>query len=142
MVFLGMSQKLNLSFSQHVPYSKDYKPFSCLSYNSKNILFQKKINSKYCDLKVNVFDSHLDNINHFNVILNDEKFLGIKHIFNVIYLFTSFNNGVETILKYRKLDVNSNFLSPKNLFVEKISPDIHQIIFLVKRLSKINFIFL
>ena len=119
MVSLGMSQKLNLSFSQHVPFSKDYKPFSCLSYNSNNILFQKKINSKYCDLKVNVFDSHLDNINHFNVILNDEKFLGIKHIFNMIYLFTSFNNGVETILKYRELDVNSNFLSPKNLFVEK-----------------------
>ena len=119
MVSLGMSQKLNLSFSQHVPYSKDYKPFSCLSYNSNNIHFQKKINSKYCDLKVNVFDSHLYNIHHFNVILNDEKFLGIKHIFNVIYLFTSFNNGVETILKYRELDVNSNILSPKNLFVEK-----------------------
>tara|TARA_Y100000389_G_scaffold125081_1_gene122430 strand:+ start:90 stop:1493 length:1404 start_codon:yes stop_codon:yes gene_type:complete len=119
MVSLGMSQKLNLSFSQHVPYSKDYKPFSCLSYNSNNILFQKKINSKYCDLKVNVFDSHLDHIKHFSVILNDEKFLGIKHIFNVIYLFTSFNNGVETILKYRKLDINYNFLAPKNLFVEK-----------------------
>ena len=110
---------MNLSFSQHVPYSNEYKPFSCFSYNSKNILFQKKINSKSCDLKVNVFDSHLDDVNHFNIVLNDENFLGIRSIFNEIYLFTSFNNGVESILRSRVLDINSNFISPKNLFVEK-----------------------
>jgi hypothetical protein len=34
-------------------------------------------------------------------------------------LFTSFNNGVETILKCRVLDITSNFFSPKNLFAEK-----------------------
>ena len=119
MVFFGKSQKMNLSFSQHVPYSRDYKPLSCISYNSNNILFQKKINSKYCDLKVNIFDSHLSNINHFNVVLKDEKFLGIRHIFSEIYLFTSFNNGVETILKCRVLDISSNFSPPKNLFAEK-----------------------
>ena len=119
MVSLGMSQKLNLSFSQHVPYSKDYKPFLCLSYNSNNILFQKKTNSKSFDLKVNVFDSHLDEIKRFNIVLKDEKFLGIRNIFNKIYLFTSFDNGIETTLKYRELDITSNFLSSKNLFVEK-----------------------
>ena len=110
---------MNLSFSQHVPYSNEYKPFSCFSYNSYNILFQKKINSKSCDLKVNVFDSHLDDVNHFNIVLNDENFLGIRSIFNEIYLFTFFNNGVESILRCRVLDINSNFISPKNLFVEK-----------------------
>ena len=119
MVSLGMSQKLNLSFSQHVPYSKDYKPFLCLSYNSNNILFQKKTNSKSFDLKVNVFDSHLDEIKRFNIVLKDEKFLGIRNIFNKIYLFTSFDNGIETTLKYRELDITSNFLSSKNLFIEK-----------------------
>lgn len=119
MVLFGSSQKLNLSFSQHVPYSKDYKPYSCISYNSNNILFQKKINSTSCDLKVNIFDSHLDDVNHFNVLLKDENFLGIRHIFDEIYLFTSFNNGVETILKCRVLDITSNFQSPKNLFSEK-----------------------
>jgi predicted heme/steroid binding protein len=34
-------------------------------------------------------------------------------------LFTSVNNGVETILKCRVLDITSNFLTPKNLFTEK-----------------------
>ena len=115
----GISQNINFSFSQKIPYSKDYKPFSCFSYNSNNILFQKKINSKSCDLKVNIFDIHLADVNHFNVILKDEKFLGIRYIFNEIYLFTSFNNGVETILKCRVLDITSNFFSPKNLFAEK-----------------------
>ena len=119
LVLFGISQKLNLSFSQHFPYSKDYKPLSCISYKSNNILFQKKINSKFCDLKVNVFDSHLDDVNHFNVLLKDENFIGIRHIFGEIYLFTSVNNGVETILKCRVLDITSNFLNPKNLFAEK-----------------------
>ena len=119
MFSFGISQKLNLSFSQHVPYSKDYKPLSCISYKSNNILFQKKINSKSCDLKVNIFDSHLDEVNHFNVLLKDENFIAIRHIFGEIYLFTSFNNSVETILKCRVLDINSNFLPPKNLFTEK-----------------------
>ena len=120
MIFsFGISQNINFSFSQKIPYSKDYKPFSCFSYNSNNILFQKKINSKYCDLKVNIFDIHLADVNHFNFILKDEKFLGIRHIFNEIYLFTSFNNGVETILKYRLLDITSKFCSPENLFAEK-----------------------
>ena len=119
MVLFGASQKLNLSFSQHVPYSKDYKPYSCISYNTNNILFQKKINSTSCDLKVNIFDSHLDYVNHFNVLLKDENFLGIRYIFDEIYLFTSFNNGVETILKCRVLDITSKFQSPKNLFSEK-----------------------
>jgi len=118
-VSFGISQKLNLSFSQHVPYSKDYKPLSCISYKSNNILFQKKINSKFCDLKVNIFDSHLDDVNHFNVILKDENFIGVRHIFGEIYLFTSVNNGVEAILKCRVLDITSNFLTPKNLFTEK-----------------------
>ena len=119
MFSFGISQKLNLSFSQHVPYSKDYKPLSCISYKSNNILFQKKINSKSCDLKVNIFDSHLDEVNHFNVLLKDENFIAIRHIFGEIYLFTSFNNSVETILKCRVLDITSNFLPPKNLFTEK-----------------------
>ena len=119
MFSFGISQKLNLSFTQHVPFSKDYKPLSCISYKSNNILFQKKINSKSCDLKVNIFDSHLDNVNHFNVLLEDENFIGIRHIFGKIYLFTSVNNGVETILKCRVLDITSNFLPPKNLFTEK-----------------------
>ena len=105
-VLFGMSQKLNLSFSQHVSYSKDYKPLSCFSYKSNNILFQKKINSKSCDLKVNIFDSHLDDVNHFNVLLKDENFIGIRYIFDEIYLFTSFNNGVETILRCRVLDLS------------------------------------
>ena len=117
-VSFGISQKLNLSFSQHFPYSKDYKPLSCISHKSNNILFQKKINSKSCDLKVNIFDSHLDNVNHFNVLLKDENFIGIRHMFGEIYLFTSVNNGVETILKYRVLDITSNFLNPINLFTE------------------------
>ena len=119
MFSFGISQKLNLSFTQHVPFSKDYKPLSCISYKSNNILFQKKINSKSCDLKVNIFDSHLDEVNHFNVLLKDENFIAIRHIFGEIYLFTSFNNSVETILKCRVLDINSNFLPPKNLFTEK-----------------------
>ena len=119
MFSFGTSQKLNLSFSQHVPYSKDYKPLSCISYKSNNILFQKKINSKSCDLKVNIFNSHLDNVNHFNILLKDENFIGIRHIFGEIYLFTSFSNSVETILKCRILDITSNFLPPKNLFTEK-----------------------
>ena len=119
MFSFGISQKLNLSFSQHISCSKDYKPLSCFSYNSNNILFQKKTNSKSCDLKVNVFDSHLNEIKRFNVVLKDEKFLGIRNIFNEIYLFTSFDNGIETTLKYRELDITSNFLSSKNLFVEK-----------------------
>ena len=110
-VSFGISQKLNLSFSQHVPYSKDYKPLSCISYKSNNVLFQKKINSKFCDLKVNIFDSHLDDVNHFNVLLKDENFIGIRHIFGEIYLFTSVNNGVEAILKCRVLDITSNFLN-------------------------------
>ena len=118
-VSIGTSQKLNLSFSQHVPYSNEYKPLTCISYKSNNVLFQKKIKSKSCDLKVNIFDSHLDDVNHFNIVLNEEKFVGIRHIFNEIFLFTSSNNGVETILKCRKLDINSEFLSPKNLFEEK-----------------------
>ena len=88
-VSFGISQKLNLSFSQHVPYSKDYKPLSCISYKSNNVLFQKKINSKFCDLKVNIFDSHLDNVNQFNVLLENENFIGIREIFGEIYLFTS-----------------------------------------------------
>ena len=119
MFSFGISQKLNLSFTQHVPFSKDYKPLSCISYKSNNILFQKKINSKSCDLKVNIFDSHLDEVNHFNVLLKDENFIAIRHIFGEIYLFTSFNNSVETILKCRVLDITSNFLPPKNLFTEK-----------------------
>ena len=119
MFSFGISQKLNLSFSQHVPYSKDYKPLSCISYKSNNILFQKKINSKSCDLKVNIFDSQLDEVNHFNVLLKDENFIAIRHIFGEIYLFTSFNNSVETILKCRVLDITSNFLPPQNLFTEK-----------------------
>ena len=119
MFSFGISQELNLSFSQHISCSKDYKPLSCFSFNSNNILFQKKTNSKSCDLKVNVFDSHLDEVKRFNVVLKDEKFLGIRNIFNEIYLFTSFDNGIETTLKYRELDITSNFLSSKNLFVEK-----------------------
>ena len=119
MFSFGISQKLNLSFSQHVPYSKEYKPLSCISYKSNNILFQKKINSKSCDLKVNIFDSQLDEVNHFNVLLKDENFIAIRHIFGEIYLFTSFNNSVETILKCRVLDITSNFLPPQNLFTEK-----------------------
>ena len=127
MVLFGSSQKLNLSFSQHVPYSKDYKPYSCISYNTNNILFQKKINSTSCDLKVNIFDSHLDDVNHFNVLLKDENFLGIRYIFDEIYLFTSFNNGVETILKCRVLDITSNFQSPKTYFLKKTSLDTLQL---------------
>jgi predicted heme/steroid binding protein len=119
MFSFGTSQKLNLSFSQHVPYSNDYKPLSCISYKSNNILFQKKINSKYCDLKVNIFNSHLDNVNHFNVLLKDENFIGIRHIFGEIYLFTSSSNSLETILKCRVLDITSKFLPPKILFTEK-----------------------
>ena len=41
-VFIGTSEKLNLSFSQHVPYSNEYKPLTCISYKSNNVLFQKK----------------------------------------------------------------------------------------------------
>ena len=102
-VSFGISQKLNLSFSQHVPYSKDYKPLSCISYKSNNVLFQKKINSKFCDLKVNIFDSHLDNVNHFNVLIEDENFIGIRQIFGEIYFQRSF------LQEYNWMDIQNCF---------------------------------
>ena len=94
MFSFGISQELNLSFSQHISCYKDYKPLSCFSFNSNNILFQKKTNSKSCDLKVNVFDSHLDEIKRFNVVLNDEMviyFLNFKSSYGFLIFRKNLN---------------------------------------------------
>ena len=110
------SQDLQLSFSEHVPYESNYKAIRCINYNSKHLLFQSKKKSKNCDIKVNVFDEDFKNKNQFNFYIDNEKLVGVRLLFNNIVLFTTLNNGVETVLRTRILDVSSKFLAPKNIF--------------------------
>ncbi len=112
------SQDLQLSFSEHVPYESNYKAIRCINYNSKHLLFQSKKKSKNCDIKVNVFDEDFKNKNQFNFYIDNEKLVGVRLLFNNIVLFTTLNNGVETVLRTRILDVSSKFLAPKNIFSE------------------------
>ena len=112
------SQELQLSFSEHVPYESNYKAIRCINYNSKHLLFQSKKKSKNCDIKVNVFDEDFKNKNQFNFYIDNEKLVGVRLLFNNIVLFTTLNNGVETVLRTRILDVSSKFLAPKNIFSE------------------------
>lgn len=112
------SQGLQLSFSEHVSYESNYKAISCINYNSKHVLIQSKKKSENCDIKVNIFDSDLKNKNQFNFKIDNEKLVGVRLLYNNIVLFTSLNNGVETILRARTLDISSKFLSPKNIFLE------------------------
>ena len=110
------SQDLQLSFSEHVPYESNYKAIRCINYKSGHILFMRKKKSKHCNIKVHIFDEDFKNKNQFNFIIDNEKLVGVRLLFDNIVLFTSLNNGVETILRSRILDISSNFLSPKNIF--------------------------
>ena len=110
------SQGLELSFSEHHPFENDYKPISCFNYNSSHILFQQKQKSKYCVLKVNIFNKSLKSANYFNAEFTKESFVGIRNIFDNIILFTSINDGTNTILRSRYLDINSTFSPPKDVY--------------------------
>lgn len=112
------SQGLQLSFSEHVPYESSYKPISCINYKLNHVLIQSKKKSKYCDIKVNIFDENFKNKNQFNFKIENEKLVGVRLLFENIVLFTSHNNGVETVLRTRILNISSNFLSPKDIFSE------------------------
>ena len=111
-------QDLQLSFSEHVPYESNYKAIRCINYNSKHLLFQSKKKSKHCDIKVNIFDEDFKIQNQFNFKIDNEKLVGVRLLFDNIVLFTTLNNGVETVLRSRILDISSKFLSPKNIFSE------------------------
>ena len=84
----------------------------------KHLLFQSNKKSKHCEIKVNVFDKDFKNQNQFNFNIDNEKLVGVRLLFDNVVLFTSLNNGVETVLRTRILDVSSKFLAPKNIFSE------------------------
>ena len=111
-------QDLQLSFSEHIPYESNYKAIRCINYKSKHLLFQSKKKSKNCDIKVNIFDEDFKIQNQFNFKIDNEKLVGVRLLYDNIVLFTTLNNGVETVLRSRILDISSKFLSPKNIFSE------------------------
>ena len=83
------SQDLQLSFSEHVPYESNYKAIRCVNYKSGHILFMRKKKSKHCNIKVHIFDEDFKNKNQFNFIIDNEKLVGVRLLFDNIVLFTS-----------------------------------------------------
>ena len=75
------AQDLQLTFSDKVFTSSEYKPLFCLLHEGSYLFFQNNKTSKFCNFKLNVFNGDLKNINQFDIEFEDETFLGVRSLF-------------------------------------------------------------
>ena len=116
---ISNAQDLQLTFSDKVFTSLEYKPLSCISHGGSYLYFQKSKTSKFCDFKLNIFDEDLKSTNQFDVEFANENFLGVRLLFQKVMLFTSRRNGEFTFLVSRQLDLNNGFVSEKIIYQEE-----------------------
>jgi len=116
---ISNAQDLQLTFSDKVFTSLEYKPLSCVSHDGSYLYFQKSKTSKFCDFKLNIFDEDLKSTNQFDVEFANEIFLGVRLLFQKVMLFTSRRNGEFTFLVSRQLDFNNGFISEKIIYQEE-----------------------
>ena len=109
-------QDLQLSFSEHVPYESNYKAIRCINYNSKHLLFQSKQKNQNIAIlrSISLMKILKFKINSTLKLIMKSWF--VRLLFDNIVLFTTLNNGVETVLRSRILDISSKFLVLKIFF--------------------------